>query len=326
MQKEWDRVTRHPLQSWAWGEFRNSMGIPVERIGVFQGDNLTQGWQITFHSIPHTPFTIGYFPKGPVPSNDMINFLKEIGKKHNAIFIQFEPDALHTPTTSSELPHSLRPSHHPLFTRYTFVLDLTQSEEQLLKNMQSKSRYNIKVALKHGVTVQEDNSDKAFEAYLALSQETTARQGFYAHTPLYHKRMWQTLKRDGTARLFTATYQDKTLAAWIIFCWGQTIYYPYGASSTQERQVMAPNLLLWEIAKWGKKHNYTSFDLWGAMGPEPDIHDPWFGFHRFKSGYSPKHLEFVGSFDLVIQPLFYSLYTVVDKARWTYLTLAKKVT
>ena len=72
----------------------------------------------------------------------------------------------------------LIPAAHPLFTKYTFILDLTKSEEELLKNMHPKTRYNIRVAEKKGVKVIEDNSDKAFEEYLKLTKETTQQTKF----------------------------------------------------------------------------------------------------------------------------------------------------
>lgn len=330
--KRWDLVAAHPLQSWLWGEFRTSMGIDVVRLAVEQyRDNsqgtrpeLVEGWQLTFHKIPHTPSTIGYFPKGPIPDAFMVEELNRIGREKRAIFIQLEPNIHSLTKLRSNEATKLLPSHHPLFTKYTFVLDLTKSEEQLLRAMHSKTRYNIRVAQKHGVTIQEDSSDTAFETYLRLTHETTDRQGFYVHDDVYHRRMWETLRQNSgqalpIARIWTATYQGETLAAWIIFAWKDTIYYPYGASRREHREVMAPNLLLWEIARWGKSHGYKKFDLWGALGPNPNEHDPWFGFHRFKQGFKPNIVEFVGSFDLVLNPLLYRFYTIADKIRWRIL-------
>ncbi len=312
----------HPLQSEAWGQFRSKMGIDVVRIRPL-GPELVEG-QLTFHKIPCMPFTIGYFPKGPLPTQSMIEELTKIGKQKRAIFIQLEPNIL----SSAKLPNyqatKLLPSHHPLFTKYTFVLDLTKSEEELLQTMHPKTRYNLKVAQKHGVVVNEDNSPEAFGEYLKLSTETKTRQGFYAHNETYHRSMWQTLRQSSRqalpiAHLFTAVYQGKTLAAWIIFVWDKTIYYPYGSSSRENREVMAPTLLLWEIAKWGKQRGYQSFDLWGALGPKPDEHDPWYGFHRFKQGFNPNLVEFAGSYDLILNPLLYRIYTIMDTMRWKML-------
>lgn len=318
-QKIWDKHTRHPLQSWTWGEFRKSMGIDVVRLGVYKNNVLTEGWQVTFHTIPHTPWAIGYFPKGPLPTQKMLEELKKIGRQKNAIFIQLEPNVNRNSSFTIHHLSLLKPSHHPLFTKYTFVLDLTKSEDELLSSMSQKTRYNIRVAQKHGVTIQEDNSPEAFNDYLKLNEETTNRQGFYAHNISYHQHMWDMLSKEHIAHLFTAKYQGQTLAAWILFTWGDTLYYPYGASSRLHREVMAPNLLLWEIVKWAKKRNLSSFDLWGALGPTPNPDDPWYGFHRFKEGYRPQLVEYAGSYDLIIRPVWYRVYTLADFLRWTIL-------
>lgn len=300
----------HPLQSEAWEQFRRAMNIDTVRI---------HGWLLTFHKLPFLPYTIGYFPKGPMITQEMIKKLSRIAKQKRAIFIQIEPNILKSLQFKVLSFKYLRPSHHPLFTKYTFVLDLTKSEEALLKAMQPKTRYNIKLAQKHGVVIAQDDSSEAFDTYLSLSKETTNRQGFYAHNETYHRQMWEILHPMGIAKLFTATYQGKILAAWIIFIWKDTIYYPYGASSRDYREVMAPNLLLWEIARWGKSKGFKKFDLWGALGPNPDVNDPWYGFHRFKLGFNPQLIEFIGSYDLILNPFLYRLYTIADKIRWSML-------
>jgi len=321
-QEKWNTTVKHPLQIWEWGEFRKHMGIDVTRLVVWEKAKISQCWQLTFHPIPFTPFTIGYFPKGPLPNELMVEELTKLGKQKRAIYIQLEPNV--APLLPISLSTYLVSSHHPLFTKYTFVLDLIKSEDELLKSMHPKTRYNIRVAQKHGVVVKEDNSENAFEEYLRLSRETTKRQEFYAHNEAYHQNMWNILSKAGIARLWTASYQGKLLVAWIIFVFKDTIYYPYGASCRENREVMAPNLLLWEIARWGKKNGYKKFDLWGALGPNPDPHDPWYGFHRFKEGYHPDLVEYVGSYDLVINPFLYKLYCVGDTVRWKLLKLRSK--
>jgi len=311
----------HPLQSENWGEFRKNTGIKVIK---------TKTFLLTIHPVPHAPFTIGYYPKGPVPTKDALEELKTIGKEERCIFIQLEPN-IETSENAKEKLYKLglRDSAHPLFTKYTFVLDLTKSEDQLLEDMHHKTRYNIRVAQKNNVEVKEENSEKAFEEYLKLTKETTQRQGFFAHTEKYHRLMWETLKTKKvnkdtlSAHLFIARYKNEPLVAWIVFVYKDTLYYPYGASSSQHREVMASNLMMWEVIKFGKKLGLKKFDMWGALGPEPDEKDPWYGFHRFKQGYGPKLVEFVGSYDLVISPVLYQVYVVADKLRWILLKLKR---
>ena len=304
----------HPLQSTKWGEFRKKTGIKVVRF-----NNL----QLTVHPIPFTNYSIGYLPKGPMPNRQMLDELKKIGKIEKCVFIQIEPDVENIENLKSKIGNlGLVPSAHPLFTKYNFVLDLNKPEEELLKNLSQKTRYNIRLAQKKGVKIIEDNSDKSFQGYLRLTKETTQRQKFYAHSEKYHRLMWETLKTQNfdtnglSAHLLKATYNGKLLATWILFVLGDTIYYPYGASSSENRDVMASNLIMWEAIKFGKKLGLKKFDMWGALGPNPDTKDPWYGFHRFKQGYGGKLIEYIGSFDLVLNERLYLIYKILDKIRW----------
>ena len=302
--------TDHPLQSVEWEEFRKKTGVKAVRVSKLL---------MTIHRIPHTSFNIGYLPKGPMPDKKLINELKKVGREQNCIFVQLEPNVQSIGNLKLKIENlGLVSSAHSLFTKYTFILDLMKSEQELLANMHSKTRYNIRVAQKHGVEIKEDNSNEAFEQYLKLTRETTQRQGFFAHTEKYHRLMWESLKGK-IAHLFLAKYKSEILVAWIVFAYGDTLYYPYGASSSKHREVMASNLMMWEIIRWGKKRGLKKFDMWGALGPTPDEHDPWFGFHRFKQGYGAKHTEFIGSYDLVIKPVLYELYKITDKVRWLLL-------
>ena len=304
----------HPLQSNSWGEFRQKTGIKV-----ISDNNLI----LTIHPIPHTKFTIGYLPKGPAINKEMLDKLKDVGEKENCIFIQIEPNVLKKGSQEYKFKN-LRKSARPLFTNYTFILDLKKSEEEILKNMDQKTRYNIRLAEKKNVKVSEDNSDDAFKDYLRLTEETTKRQNFYAHSKNYHKLMWETLKANSenkdkdklTAHLLKATYNGEILATWILFVLGDTLYYPYGASSTKYREVMASNLMMWEAIKFGKKLGLRKFDMWGAMGLTPDKNDPWYGFHKFKEGFGPTHVEYIGSFDFIIKNNWYAIYKVLNKIRW----------
>jgi len=324
--ENYNQVVNHPLQSWEWGEFRKKMGIKVIRLAGLEGKSLLTGYQLFIHSLPYTNYTVGYFPRGPLPDEPMIESLKKIGREENCLFIKLEPNiSPHLETVDFLIKNGCRPGK-PLFTKYTFQIDLNTPEEELISRMKEKTRYNVRLAQKYGVVVVEDNSPSAFEAYLRLTFETTKRQKFFAHDEKYHRLMWETLHQNGpgqalTAHLLTATYQGKILVAWILFLFNGVLYYPYGASSRENREVMASNLMMWEAIRWGKSHGARLFDLWGALGPNPNPKDPWYGFHRFKEGYGGKLVEFIGTYDLIINPYLYPLYNLADNLRWRYLKL-----
>lgn len=320
--KAYDRVVAHVIQSWEWGEFRKKTGVEVVRLGEFEGNKLKNAYQFTIHPVPHTKQKIGYLPKGPIPNKLMVDGLSRIAKQRNIAYIKLEPDVevSRLKTNDKRLTQlGLVRAKKSLFTKYNFVLDISKSEEDILAKMHPKTRYNIRLAQKKGVEVYDSEQDRDFEIYLKLYFETTKRQKYFGHTQHYHRLAWETLKKAGLARVMIGKYQKTPLVAWMLLDFGETLYYPYGGSSDLHRDVMASNLVAWEAIRLGKKLGLKNFDMWGALGPEPDTKDPWFGFHRFKAGYGARHVEYVGSFDLVINPVYYKILNAADMIRWAFL-------
>ncbi|OGD84043.1 hypothetical protein A2165_01855 [Candidatus Curtissbacteria bacterium RBG_13_40_7] len=312
----------HIIQSWEWGEFRKKTGLDLVRLGHFEGNNLLSAYQLTFHLVPLFKQTVGYFPKGPMPDAEMIKALNGLGQQKNAAFIKIEPNVLSdkSQVISDKFKNlGLIQSKKSLFTKYNFLIDLTRSEEQLLAAMHPKTRYNIGIAQKRGVEVYESIKPEDFDVYLKLYFETTKRQKYFGHTPSYHKLVWETLMPAKMARIVIGRYQGKPLVAWMLLNFGGTMYYPYGGSSTENKEVMASNLVCWEAIKLAKKMGLKIFDMWGALGPNAKESDPWFGFHRFKAGYGPSHVEYVGTYDLILKRSYYNLLNTADKLRWMYL-------
>lgn len=303
-----NKIANHPLQTWEWGEFRKTWGNEILR---------TKYGLLTLHKIPFTNQKIGMFIKGPKPTKTMLNDLKTLAKKNNIFFIKLEPNVKKDDKTITVLKKQGSVPGKTLFTPTTFWIDLSPSEEELMKNFSSKTRYNIRLAQKKGVEVKEDNSDKAFEKYLKLTKQTIKRQGFYAHSEKYHRLMWKHLKSSEIARILTATYKNEIITTWIVFVWKDFLYYPYGASSIKHKNVMANNLMMWEAIKLGKKLNLKIFDLWGREKGK--------GFTKFKEGYNPKVIEFLGTWDLVVSPVFYWVYRIAELIRWPILRLKSKI-
>jgi len=319
-QSEYNKLVTHIMQSWQWGEARKSLGTPVLRYGIYQNSKLKNVFGLTLHKIPFTNQFVGYLPKGPFPDKDLAAALEKIGKEANLAFIKVEPNVLFenwklvlSEIEGLEIGNSFKNSPKSLFTKYNFIIDLTQSEEQLLKALHPKTRYNVKLAQKHGVKVMETTDNQAFEIYLKLYFETTHRQGYHGHSEDYHRKIWQTLKEANMARLLIASYHHQPLTAWLLVNFKDTLYYPYGGSSKAHPEVMANNLVAWEAIKLGKKLGLKTFDMWGALGPNADSKDSWYGFHKFKQGYGGKLVEYIGSYDLILNWPLYMVFTAVDK-------------
>ena len=325
---QYDKLVTHVIQSWDWGEFRKNLGLPLLRYSLSKNGKLVSAFQLTFHKIPITNQYVGYLPKGPFPDKDLADALTKIGQENNCAFIKIEPDIL-IDNGQLKIDNSFHKSPKPLFTKYNFVIDLTKSEDELLKSFHQKTRYNIKIAQKHNVKVEVTTSDKAFENYLKLYFQTTKRQGYHGHNEEYHRKVWETLRDAGMARLLIAYYQPSTinhklpLTTWMLLSFKDTLYYPYGGSSSENREVMANNLVCWEAIKLGKKLKLKKFDMWGALGPDANPSDPWYGFHKFKQGYGGELVEYLGTYDLIFNWPVYILFTFIDKLTLLKLFLLK---
>jgi lipid II:glycine glycyltransferase (peptidoglycan interpeptide bridge formation enzyme) len=256
-----------------------------------------------------------------MPSKKNLQKLYEFGKNHKVIFIKIEPyvEKVSNNEAMKQL-NNLTISPHPLFPKWTQILDLTKSEDELLKSFHSKTRYNIRLAQKKGVTVREESNNNGFEEFSKLYFETTKRQKYFGHNYQYHKTVWNNLKNK-ISHILIAYYNNIPLAAYQLWYLDGVIYYVYGGTSELHRNLMASNLLMWEAIKLGKKLGATKFDMWGSLEPNYDPNDPWSGFTRFKEGYATKFTEFIGSYDLVINPLIYKIYNFIYSLREVYLKL-----
>ncbi|HEX7017490.1 MAG TPA: peptidoglycan bridge formation glycyltransferase FemA/FemB family protein [Patescibacteria group bacterium] len=329
----YNRVVDHPLQSWEWGEFRKKTGVKVERVGFFQSGQLQRALEVSFHPIPVINQTAGYLPKGYMPDEEQLAALRQIAKPHHALFIKLEPNVaqpVDTPSGHKNISEFLQKEGavpgRPLFTKYTYILDLTKDEEALFAQLESKTRYNVRVAYKKGVRIFENTSKEGMEQYLDLLSKTTERQQFYAHGPEYFRTMWDTLGDSGMLKIFHAVYEEKILVSWIMFMFNGVLYYPYGASSRDNPEVMASNLMMWEMIRFGKEQGCRSFDMWGSLGPDADKSNPWYGFHRFKRGYNGTLYEFLGTYDLITgHKQVYNLFRVIEDIRWKLLRLRAKL-
>ncbi|MEK7610841.1 MAG: peptidoglycan bridge formation glycyltransferase FemA/FemB family protein [Patescibacteria group bacterium] len=308
-------LTPHICQSGQWGQFKTLMGTPAIQ---------ANGVQFTVHRIPKTPWSIGYAPR---TDPDQIDYkaLYLAGQRNNCLYIKIEPNAI---AGTYPTPSNCRPSK-AIFAPQTILLELTATAEELLASMHPKTRYNLNLAQRKGVRVVLAEGEKDVAEFIRLQKETAARQKFFLHPDSYYKTVFKSLHPEGMAYLLLAKISnqsdsrepDTTIAAWMLFRYGETLYYPYGGSDYEHRQLMASSLLMWEAIQLGKKIGCRIFDMWGAC---TDPEDPWYGFTRFKLGFGGKVINFTPTFDLVINPLLYPLITKADKLRWLFLKALKR--
>lgn len=249
-------------------------------------------------------------PRGPLfesekALNEILEKITEIGKKEGAIFIRFSP--YQKCEVSDIRCQTSKSDHHP---ETTLVLDLNQSEQELLAQMKPKGRYNIKIAHKHDVTVSKSDDVKSFHNILKL---TGNRDGFGIHPLRYYEKFLESL--GGNAELLMAYYQDKPIAGGLfVYLENWCIYY-YGASDHRYRKVMAPYLVQWTAVKNAKQKGCKYYDFLGISSTNDPYHN-WAGVTQFKKKFGGEVVHYPQAQEIIIRPFLYRLYKFYKRIKY----------
>ncbi len=311
----------HFMQSPQWAKLKSNWKYEVV---LERNENGEIAGSIAFliRRLPYTKYNILYSARGPVcdiHDSKMLEKLicdtKEIAKKHNACVVLVDPDV------KSEEKEYVKVLTDAGFNckdgknfegtqpRFVFRLDVKdKSIDDLMAAFHSKTRYNIRVALKNGVEVKIKGKESA-KTFYEIMLETGMRDNFVTRPLSYFENMLDCMGEN--ARLYMAYYEGKPIAGTLAIKYGKKVWYLYGASSNAYRNVMPNYLLQLEMIRWAVDTGCDIYDFRGVSGdltPE----NPLYGLYKFKKGFSGEFTEFIGEFELVTKPL---VYKSMQKAR-----------
>ena len=357
----WDRfAAAHPqahiLQTAPWGSLKAAFGWEVQRVALAEGvDEVVEGFlpdewcwdvqrlasgksheplagaQVLYRRLPGGLGRLAYVPRGPLVDWEnpemvaaLLEELEAAARARRAIALTVEPDLPDERRHREQLaalgfiPSPLR-SVQP---RRTIVVDLSGDEAAILAAMKSKTRYNIRLAARKGVTVRE-GTEADLPAFQRLMITTSARNQFGTHTPAYYEQAFQLFVPRGWARLLLAEVEREPAAALMVFALGRRAWYFYGASGDAHREKMPNYLLQWEAMRWARSLGCTEYDLWGVPDEDEEKLEAEFtrrggglwGVYRFKRGFGGQLVRTVGAWDRPLRPLLYRLYTLAVRLR-----------
>jgi lipid II:glycine glycyltransferase (peptidoglycan interpeptide bridge formation enzyme) len=219
--------------------------------------------------------------------------LQKIAKQENAIFTLIE-NYKATKQNPKKFFREITPRH-------TLIIDLSKSEDEILKDMHQKGRYNIRLAEKKGLTIKEEKTSNNFYKIL---EATGKRDGFYINPQKHYEAFLNVLGKKNKAKLFMAYLNDEPIAGILNTYIGNTATYFYGASSNKHRNLMAPYLLQWHAIKEAKKRGFKYYDFLGIADPQKPK-DPLKGVTQFKTKFGGEHIKWKQSKVIVHKPLHY---------------------
>jgi hypothetical protein len=262
-------------------------------------------WGLNFAASPRAPL---FAPECNVAAQSAIlNFMAKNLPKHlswQPIFWRVEPVSA---TTSEQLAGNLQWAKSVnLQPAQTLLLDLQLSEDQLLAAMHQKTRYNIRLAQKKNLSWRWGTVEDV-KVFAGLMAETTERDSFRGHSLEHYSAMLE-LGSD-IFKLLLVEYQGRVLAAGIFAIFGDTFTYVHGASSNADRALMAPYLLQWQAIGYAREQGCRYYDFFGIDEQK------WPGVTRFKLGFGGFVKTYPGTFDIIFNSGYYSLYLILRRLR-----------
>ena len=330
-------VQSHPkgnfAQSYLWGKQKPMW--QWDAIAVRGEDGAIRGsLAVMTRKVPGIGRTLMYGCRGPVCDLDdretfsqLLDGAKALAKKYKSYVIKIDPDVPSSNTAFSSMLQSFGfrakeggKNFEAIQPRYVFRLNVEgKTEEELLANFHQKWRYNIRLAERKGVTVRICGKEMV-PAFSDLMLTTGVRDGFVTRKPEYFAAMLDNLGEH--ARLYMAfDPSDTPIAGTLAIHYGDKVWYLYGASSNEHRNLMPNYLLQWRMIQWAVETNCRIYDFRGVSGDVSED-NPLYGLFRFKQGFGGDFTEFVGEMDLVLSPV---IYWAVEHGTSVFKELRKQV-
>lgn len=322
--KEWeDFVSKNKqhtfLQSWNWGGFQQAIGFKIWRLGVFQEDFLIGAALII--KIKARRGTFLFCPHGPlvkIPDfQAMVDYLKNLAKEERCGFIRMSPIYIKTPGNEhpfEELGFRKAPTH--MHAELVWMLDVTPTEDELLRNMRKTTRYLIRKAeTDDEVQIVRGANPEYLKIFNSLYSATAERQNFTAFSENYLNKEFEAFKNDNQIEIFLAKYKDEYVSGAMVVFYDDSGFYHQGASIQKYPKVPAPYLLQWEIIRQAKARGLRYYNFWG-IAPEDKPKHPWSGLSLFKKGFGGFSEEYVAAQDLVLKKSYWITY-LIEKIRKT---------
>jgi lipid II:glycine glycyltransferase (peptidoglycan interpeptide bridge formation enzyme) len=271
-----------------------------------------------------------YTPKGPLLdwNNEplrkrVLDDLQGFARQQGAIFLKLDPDVVlgtGIPGTETNVTkpggeavcadlsrRGWRYADDQIQFKNTVMLDVSASEEEMLARMKQKTRYNVRLGTKKGVTVRV-GMEQDWPMLYKMYAETSVRDGFVIRDETYYRTVWKTFEHLSAPLI--AELDGEALAAVYLFHFGGRAYYLYGMSRDLHRELMPNYLLQWEAMKWVKAQGCHVYDLWGAPDEFNETDSMW-GVFRFKEGLGGYVVRTLGAWDYAPNPLWYTMYAKV---------------
>lgn len=314
----------HHVQTSLWAQIKAALGWGAVRLVLTEGEQIVAGAQLLTRPLPLIG-QVGYIAKGPVFVNDdpglarlLIPALQRLVKRERIqhLTVQLPGDGQNLVQLLVE--NGFQPGTTEVAPPATLLLDLSKDIDTLLGEMNAKTRYNIRLSERKGITVRE-GSAKDLDAYYRILTATSQRQQFSPYPKRYFTEMWRLLSPAGCVKLFLAEYAGEVVSAQLAVPFGQTMINKMSVWNGRYGNRRPNEAIQWAAIQWAKAEGYRYYDFEGIkpaaaqaiLNGEPVPETIKQTVTSYKLGFGGQPRLFSGAFEYVYNPLYRLAYTEI---------------
>lgn len=305
------------MQSMNWADVKK--GWEREYVYLEEDGKIVMAMSLVIRKIIGSKSMI-YAPRGPVGDIYDIQKVKKIteevdkiAKKYNAFVFRFDPERYYDEKLEEmyvkegyKVRNRKFGKNELIQPRYNMILNISgKTEEEVFKGYSEKTRYNVRVAKRKGVTVRYSRNAEDLKTFYNLYVVTGIRDKIASRPYDYFERMLNTFD-ENHMRIYIAEFEGEALSAAIAINYGKKTFYLYGASSNEKRNLMPNYLMQQEMIEWAIETGCDLYDFGGVF-----ILDKSNGLYKFKEGFCRQEgvTEFIGEIDKVYSKFWYFAFT-----------------
>lgn len=302
---------------------------------VYLEDNgkIIAAMTLLLQKVPHTSSYLMYSPRGPVCDaknielvNRLVKETHKLKEKYKIFLLKFDPSLKY----DADLENKYKEAGYNVVNKQVTKDDLIQplhdmvlridgyNEEDLLKTFAEKTRYNIRLAKRRGVEVLYSRDKEDLKRFYELYKITTVRDNIGCRAYEYFEKMLDAYD-ENHLRIYLTKHEDDYLSGAIAVNYGKELFYLYGASSNEKRNLMPNYAMQWEMIKWGLETKCKTYNFGGTLEVNPEE-----GLYKFKIGFCKKDgvTEYLGEIDKVYDKKLYYMYLkILPKVRKTMINI-----
>lgn len=294
----------HYAQGPEWAKIKDEWKNEVIIVRNKEG-KIKASLSLLIRKLPYVNSCLMYAPRGPVCDIDdeesfkeLIKKADELAKKYKAFMLKMDPDILASNNEFKKMAkkygfkveEKIKDVNTLLQPRYVFRLDLKgKTEDEVFASFHSKTRYNIRLAGKKGVTLREGKRED-LQKLQDILETTGERDGFYIRKKEYFEKIYDSFDKEHLKLVF-AEYEGKPIACVLNIFYGNKEWYLYGGSLNEHRNLMSTYLLQWEMIKQAIKRECDCYDFRGVCATDETHYNE--GLYRFKKGFNADFVEFM---------------------------------